>query len=363
MRILLVSGAFPPMKCGIGDYTAMLAQSLGKRKDVGVAVMTDHGGAGDGSAFENVELFPIAQTWGLGDTSTVLRLIRKWRPDITHVQYPSHSYRKIQWVLPTIARIANGPVVQTWHEYYSPRNWPSVLNAVLPGGLVAVRPHYMEKMPGWYRWLNRHKEFRYIPNAASIPAVSLTETERNVFHARLGAPEKGLIVYFGFAYPAKEIEVLFEILDPRHHHLVLICDLNAGDAYHALILALANKEEWAGKVTVTGFLPPVEAARYLAAADAAVLPFRDGGGEWNSSIHSTAAQGTFILSNSLEKQGYDEDANIYYTLPGDVPHMKRALQEFAGRRRKGLFNVHGTSWDTIASAHLELYQRLLGKTV
>jgi glycosyltransferase involved in cell wall biosynthesis len=356
MRVLLVTGAYPPMQCGIGDYTARLAQSLGKRKDTAVAVLTD---TAAGSAFEDVELFPIVWTWGLGEASTILGLIRKWRPDIVHVQYPSHYYRKIQWILPTMAWLANGPVVQTWHEYYSPRNWPSVLNAALPGGLVAVRPHYMEKMPGWYRWLNRHKKFRYIPNASSIPAVSITEVERNAIRTRLGASENGLIVYFGFAYPAKEIEALFEIADPQRHRLVLICDLSSSDVYQASILALANRDDWAGKVTVTGFLPPVDVANLLAAADAVVLPFRNGGGEWNSSIHSAAIQGTFVLTNSREKQGYDEDANIYYTLPSDVPNMQRALRQYAGHRMRGPSAVQGTNWDTIASAHVELYQRLL----
>jgi len=356
MRVLLVSGAYPPMQCGIGDYTSHLAQSLGKRKDVTAAVLTD---TAAGSAFEDVDLFPLVRAWGIRETSTVLGMMRKWRPDIVHVQYPSHSYRKIQWILPTIAWLANGPVVQTWHEYYSPRNWPSLLNAALPGGLVAVRPNYMEKMPGWYRWLNRHKEFRYIPNASSIPSVSLTGAERSAIHTRMGATENGLIVYFGFAYPAKEIEALFEIADPQRHRLVLICDLSATDAYQASIIALANREEWAGKVTVTGFLPPVEAAKLLAAADAVVLPFRDGGGEWNSSIHSASVQGTFVLTNSREKQGYDEDANIYYALPGDVPNMQRALRQYAGRRGRGPSAIQETTWDTIASAHVELYQSLL----
>jgi glycosyltransferase involved in cell wall biosynthesis len=217
----------------------------------------------------------------------------------------------------------------------------------------------MEKMPGWYRWLNRLKEFRYIPNASSIPAVILTEAERNIIHTRLGAPENGLIVYFGFAYPAKEIEALFEIADPQRHRLVLICDLSDTDAYQASILALANRDDWAGKVTVTGFLPSVEAAKLLAAADAVILPFRDGGGEWNSSIHSAAVQGTFVLTNSHEKQGYDENANIYYALPSDVPNMQGALQQHAGRRRQGSSAVQGENWDTIASAHVELYQSLL----
>ncbi len=344
------------MHCGIGDYTARLAQSLGKRKDVIVAVLTD---TAAGPAFEDVELFPIVRTWGLGETSTVLGFLRMWRPDIVHVQYPSHSYRKIQWILPTIAWLANGPVVQTWHEIYSLRNWPIVLNAALPGGLVAVRPKYKEKLPVWYRWLIRNKEFRFIQSASSIPTIQLTEDERAAIRSGAGANGCGLIVYFGFAYPAKEIEVIFRVADPVRHRLVLICDLSPGDAYHARILSLAEQADWAGKVTVTGFLPPVEAGRLLAAADAVILPFRDGGGEWNTSIHGAAAQGTFVLTNSLEKRGYDIDANIYYAFPGNVPEMKTALQQHAGRRNRGPSEAQGTEWDAIASAHVELYRSLL----
>jgi hypothetical protein len=99
----------------------------------------------------------------------------------------------------------------------------------------------------------------------------------------------------------------------------------------------------AGKVAVTGFLPPVETAKLLAVADAVVLHFRDGGGEWNSSLHGASVQGTFVLTNSLETQGYDEDANINYALPGDVPSMQRALRQYSGRRRRSAPAIQGTT--------------------
>jgi glycosyltransferase involved in cell wall biosynthesis len=358
LRVLLVTGAYPPMRCGIGDYTAHLAQAFVRRGDVAVAILTDTAGV---ATFDEVDLFPIVRRWGLRDIPSILGRMRKWRPDIVHVQYPSNYYRKIQWVLPAIACLVNGPVVQTWHEYYSPRNWPSVLNAALPGGLVAVRPKYKEKMPGWFRWLIRRKEFRFIPNASSIPVIRLSSDERAVIRSGAGANGCELVVYFGFAYPAKDIEVIFQVADPLRHHLVLICDLSPGDAYHARILSLADRADWAGKVTVTGFLPPEEAGKLLAAADAVILPFRDGGGEWNSSIHGAAAQGTFVLTNSRERRGYDEDANIYYAFPSDIPEMKKALRQHAGRRNPRSSETQWKEWDTIASAHVELYRSLLGR--
>lgn len=359
MRVLLVSGSYPPMSCGVGDYTAQLAKALGRRGDVTVAVLT--GIAAEGVMEEGVELLPGVRTWGIAEAPSIVGRIRRWRPDVVHIQYPTHYYRKIQWVLPTLARIANGPVVQTWHEYYSSRSWPNVLNAALPGGLVVVRPNYREKMPGWYRWLIRRKEFRFIPNASSIPAVRLTDDERNAVRSGVDAHGRGLIAYFGFASPAKGIESLFEIADPQRHRLVLICDLSAADAYQASILALANRGEWAGQVVVTGFLPPEEAGRLLAAADAAVFPFRDGGGEWNSSIHGAAAQGTFVLTTSRERRGYDAGRNIHYAMPGDLEEMRLALRGHLGNRSLAAAETPTAGWDTIADSHVELYKLLLGR--
>ena len=46
MRVLLVCGTYPPMRCGVGDYTAGLAHAFGRRGDVTVAVLTGSGAAG-----------------------------------------------------------------------------------------------------------------------------------------------------------------------------------------------------------------------------------------------------------------------------------------------------------------------------
>jgi glycosyltransferase involved in cell wall biosynthesis len=210
--------------------------------------------------------------------------------------------------------------------------------------------------------LIRRKEFRFIPNASSIPLIRLTGEERAVVRSEIGVHIGEMIVYFGFASPAKGIESLFEIADPQRHRLVLICDLSAEDTYQASILDLASRGDWTGKVTVTGFLPPEHAARLLAAADAAVFPFLNGGGEWNSSIHGAAAQGTFVLATSLDRRGYDAVNNIYSAAPGDIGNMRQALREHLGRRRPPPADSPEAEWDSIAEAHLELYRTLLGRT-
>jgi glycosyltransferase involved in cell wall biosynthesis len=170
---------------------------------------------------------------------------------------------------------------------------------------------------------------------------------------------KYLVAYFGFIYPNKAVELLFDVADPSQDHLVVIGDANQDHPYRRSLLERIQCEPWSGKVTVTGFLPGEEAARLLAAVDAVVLPFRDGGGPWNTSLHAAALQGTFVLTTSRERHGYDPSSNIYYSQPGDVADMRAALRRYIGHRNAHPMTERYASWEAIAQAHTNLYQNLL----
>src|SRR4029077_4119146 len=121
------------------------------------------------------------------------------------------------------------------------------------------------------------------------------------------------------------------------------------------ILDQAECEPWAGRVTITGYLPAEEAGRILAAADAVLLPFRDGGGMWNTSIRAAISQGTFVLTTSREQQGYNSIDNAYYARPDDVADMRNALHKYIGTRNDTTSIGLHRNWDSIAQAHVALY--------
>jgi glycosyltransferase involved in cell wall biosynthesis len=360
MRILLISGSLPPMKCGVGDYTAHLAKALGRCKNTSVAVLTDVAATPIPSDFE-FEVFPIAHGWRMFDAVRIAIAVRHWRPDIVHIQYPTQGYgrRYLPWLLPIVIRLLNVPIVETWHEYHLERVRRNILNAALGGGLIAVRPNYKAMMPGWYRWLIRRKHFQFIPNASAIPRVRLSERERFATQSRFAPAPAKLIVYFGFVHPAKRVELLFEIADPAQDHLVLICDLNSDDAYHKTILDRIDHEPWAGKVTVTGFLPAEEVGRLLAAAAAVIFPFRDGAGEWNTSIRAAAIQGTFVLTTADERHGYYSSENVYYARPDDIADMGQALRTYVSSRSTRSDRDPASDWEAIADAHKSFYESVL----
>lgn len=346
--------------CGVGDYTASLANALVRRGDLSVAVLTDVAAKPVPADFD-FEVFPVVDGWRVSDLARIARVIRQWRPDLVHIQYPTQGYgpSRLPWLLPAILRIVNIRVVQTWHEYHMERVRRNFLNAVLSGGLIAVRPQYREVMPRWFRWLTQRKRFTFIPNESAIPQIRLSDLEREEVHLRFAPVSTPLIVYFGFVYPPKGVELLFEIADPGLHHLILMCELNSQDEYHNTLLDRLNREPWIGRVTVTGFLPADQVARILGSADAVVLPFREGGGMWNTSIHATVAQGSFLLTTAKDRHGYDPSKNIYYATCNDMEDMKYALRTYWGKRRFDVAEAPGFKWDAIADAHRTFYLQLL----
>jgi glycosyltransferase involved in cell wall biosynthesis len=348
------------MKCGIGDYAARLASSLAAEESLTVAVLTDER-AGPATKDRGYEVFTVARGWVLADIRPLVKAVTAWRPSIVHLQYPSQGYGSslLPWVLPTVFACMGIPVVLTWHEYWMGR-LRFLPNALSLRGLVLVRPGHLDRLPQFYRKLLAHKHIREIPNATALPQVLLDHDERSAIRGRYGSRGKKLVVYFGFAYPAKGIEQLFQIAEPARDHLSLVCDLDASDPYHQEILTCLADPRWAACVSNPGFLPSDEAARLLAAADAVVLPFREGGGKWNSSVHAAVEQGTFVLTTSTEVHGYSSEENCYFARPGETNEMRQALTRYIGIRNPCPRDAGTAMWKAIAEAHRSLYEELVG---
>ncbi len=349
------------MKCGVGDYTLCLAEALSKQ-GVDIAVLTDIEACPHESTTK-YEVFSIIREWKFTEFVKIVKIVRQWKPDIVHIQFPTQGYRGsfFPLMLPPLLFFLGVIIVQTWHEYYTKGtvDWILIPKFVTPGGVVVVRPNFVERMPRTYRWLMRHKKFRFIPNASTIPAVRISDAERAEIHKRFTSSDKSLLVFFGFIYPQKGVEFLFEIADPTKHHIVFIGAINSADPYHKTILGKIEQGPWHNNITVAGFLPEGETAKILAAADAVVLPFRNGGGLWNTSLHAAVLQGTFVLTTSLENHGYIDSENIYYAWPGDVDDMRQALNLYVARKNSDASITRFATWESIAKSHIDLYCALL----
>jgi glycosyltransferase involved in cell wall biosynthesis len=353
MKVLFITGAYPPMHCGVGDYTFRLVGALEAVVGVIPGVLTSV--AASGAVDRPSNFFPVMDVWDLPSLSRVIDILRQFRPDIVHLQYPASFGRVFMPnFLPIVCKALGITMVQTWHEHpiYS-----QMINALPSDTLVVVDPAYPGAYCQPYRAMVRHKRSVYIPIGANIPQADLSMEERNQIRINYHSEGFRLIVYFGFAIPQKGIEYLFYAANPEVDRLVLICELDPKDSYHASIIRLAESPEWRGKCCVTGYLEDQEVASLLASADAAVFPFVVGSTQRNGSVLAARLQGTFVVTTHTHFRGYIPSENTYYVVPGDAEGIRVALDSYAGIRLDGEPCV--ADWNDIATRHIELYQGIV----
>jgi glycosyltransferase involved in cell wall biosynthesis len=352
MRVLMVTGSFPPDRCGVGDYTARLCEALARRVELGVLTSSHGCRVGDDPPY----VMRAMPAWDLADLGHFDRAVRRFEPDVVHVQFPTQGYRggKLAWLTPALVRALGARVVQTWHEPISRRGALKLLAQTLAGGpVVVVRPDYRELLHPWLRAIVRRKQLRYVNSASTLPRCTLSPSELASLRVRWLDGRRRLIVFFGFVYPHKRVEQVFEIADPATDRVVIAGELT-DDAYGRRIRQLAAASPWSGRASIAGFLPADEVTALLAVADAVVLPFQLGGGDWNTSIHAATREGAFVVTTSRTIAGFDAARNVHFARPDDVADMRRALAAHAGRRGDAR-SMRDDAWGAIADAHLSIY--------
>ena len=356
MRVLIITGSYPPDKCGVGDYTFHLAEALAEKPDIEVAVLTSVG-LSPSSESSRVKLFRVMANWRIRKLFLAKRFISEFKPDLVHIQYPTQGYNGgLIWLLPLLTRLLLIPVVQTWHEYFvtSGVRWPNLLACK---ALIYARPDFPQKLPAWVKFFLFKTPLIYVPNISTIPVVTMSLEHIQAKKNELSGG-KPIVCFFGFAHINKGMERLFEIVDPEKHQLVLICDLSDKNEYQAKILQMANQAPWIGKVTVTGFQSAQRVGEILAIADAVVFPFPSGAGEWNTSLKASEAAGAFTLATTENRAlfGYHENTNTYYAGCAQIVEMKNALSKYIGKRKPVQAE---NAWGKFALVHKQIYERSL----
>jgi glycosyltransferase involved in cell wall biosynthesis len=354
LRVLIITGSYPPDKCGVGDYSYHLAEALAARSNMKVGVLTSVA-KGASLPLSSVEVYRLMSDWKVKRVFEVKRFLEGYKPDIVHIQYPTQGYiGKLPKFLPLLLRLMRVPIIQTWHEHYGECEMIGWQNLLSCKTMIYVRPDFLQKTPVWLRFaINKENSF-YVPNVSTIPKVYLNKSQIHEIKNELSGG-KPIIFYFGFANPNKGIEQLFEIADPVKHHLVLACDLNDNYPYQAAILSMSNNSPWSGAITITGFLSAQRVGEILAVADAVVFPFPNGAGEWNTTLKAAELAGVFTIATTQDENlfGYNEEKNIYYVACNDIDDMKKALKIYQGTRKDVVTKY---DWESVAVVHEKLYR-------
>lgn len=368
MRVLLVTGGYPPEPCGVGDYTEKLAKELAKNAEINVGVLTGSNPERIRTESSDTELMDSISQWNFTNLIKIINKARSWKPNIIHFQYPSRAFTRPAFssLLPLIFRLLGHTVVQTWHEPQSIEFNHRIksffyFQALRLGatGLIFVRPNYMNLLTEYLVRAIKSIPNVVIPNASPLPASFLNTRDRELLRSKYLGSQRRLVVFFGFINPNKGIHLLFDIADPSVDSLVII-GMSSDDNYVQLLTKISKLRKWSDEhLHWTGHIPAQDAADLMAVADAVVLPFTDGGGEWNTSIHGALAQGTLVITTSATPIGDDPSKNLYTAEPLNIDEMRAALNRLGGRKINSISPKN--QWIEIANAHLVFYKKMLEK--
>lgn len=335
MKVALVTGSYPPMACGIGDYTAKLAEAL-----------TASG--------VNVDVYAADIDWSLLKAKQLASKIAATTPDVVHVQYPGTGYgHKLG---PQALSLLLKPCVVTLHEISQVHLLRRV--SLYPFAFGAERMIFTSDFEMNYSvkfapWLANRSSVIPIGSFISTPAESC-------------AKDLDDIVSFGLIRPNKGIEQVIELaaLIKAQCLPLNIRIIGSLDPKQPQYLDELQSASRGLPITWDIGLSEPQVANILARSRIAYMPFPDGASERRSSllavllngVATVSTKGSFTtneLAESLALADTPERALLIIKQLLEQPERLRSLAQLArgyGQKR---------SWSYIAAQHIELYQKVI----
>ena len=357
-NILFISPSLPPIHCGIGDYTHSLIKNLSKNKAFNLSVVTDIK-AETKQSFNNVKIYPKMNRWKWNDLKVLNKICKEFKPDIIHIQHAPGAYKNgfIPYCLPAVFLFKKIKFINTLHEGYTLNNiYKLIILTLFSKKFISVRPNFKKNIHFLFRLIYSNKLFKFIPNSSPFDDYRLIKIDNSEKKIYLQNQER-LIVYFGFLFPHKGVDLIFKIADPSRDKILIVGPYDHNDKYHRSISIMANSDRWKGKVDILGFLEKEKVAKILTLADSIIIPIRSGSGIWNSSLHTAKLFGSFVLTTSEDKNGYFPNENTYYSIPNDIAEMTRALNEYSGQKNQNT-DEFNDEWKPIVNEHIAEYERI-----
>jgi glycosyltransferase involved in cell wall biosynthesis len=374
MRIGIVTGEYPPMQGGVGAYSRILAMTMAQQGHQ-IFVFSSQQARED---HPRISLTNNIQSWNL----PVLRQIRRWaqtyRLNVVNLQFETVAYGMSPWIhfLPDFLR--HIPVVTTFHDLLFPyllpkagplRDWIVMRLAKSSTGVIATNHEDMLR-------LNHLPCSKLIPIGSNVLNTLPGDFDRIACRRKVGAsPDDFLLAYFGFINRSKGVDILLEsvvvIKDSCPVKLVMIGGRTGSSdpsnaAYADEIDALIAELDLQNNIHRTGFVDDESVSAYLAAADAVVLPFRDGASYRRGSLMAAIQHGCAIITTAprVDIPLFVHEQNMLLAPPELIKDKILQLyhdRELCQRLRDGAKGLaRHFDWEIIAQDCVDFFSSLSG---
>ncbi|MBN2754696.1 MAG: hypothetical protein JXR81_07500 [Candidatus Goldbacteria bacterium] len=363
MKVMFVSGSYPPVRCGVGDYVGFVSANLAKQGIKAEILTSSYRGIKHSG--RNPAVNPCIEKWGILNVKKALSEILRSGAGIVHFQYPTVEYKKnmLTNVLPAVLKLIKPgiKIVQTFHEPLMGLTFFGrarlLLNMFFSDALIFVEKENMTTSPWYVKAVLAGKTVRYIPVASNIPRqkadIRVITAIRKKFAVK---NKKRIFLTFGFITPVKGYEILAENVDFNKYEWIHLGGYDKNDLYQNSFVNSVIKNGI--KINFTGYLSAVNTAKYLASSGMCLFPFKEGVTDRHGTYLAAANQGVYCVAFHASKKGYFEEENTFYAALGDIngfiDGMKRKV-------KKGNIKPKLPQWADIAFSHKQLYEFLLKK--
>ncbi len=376
MRIGLITGEYPPLPGGVGDFTRQLALALVALGHA-VHVLTTRR-VNPPPADPGIEVTPIVAGWGWRSLWTARRWSAAHALDVVNLQYQIAMY-DLAAPIHFLPDLIDRPCAVTFHDLRNPYLFPKA-GRLRPAAVtrlarracaaIATDPTDADEL--------RKRGVRavsQIPIGSNIAVRPPAGYDRTVWRAAHGlAPDDFVIGYFGFLNASKGgdtlIAALANLVRSGAPARVLLIGGAAGAsdptdaAFGAQLAARIAAEGLSERVARTGYLPEAETSAALLACDAIAMPYRDGASLRRGTLMAALAHGLPIVSTTGPSQSADlRDGGALRLVPPDAPTaladalatLRRdpALAARLGAAAAALATDFG--WDAIAARSVAVF--------
>lgn len=368
MQIGIVTGEFPPLAGGVGDYSREIARGL-VRRGHGVHVLTD--ARCPPVPQDGFMVHALARGWGWGTLWRLRRRARALGLEVLLIQYQAAAYgmRLPIHFLPRWAGLAS---VVTFHDLRVPYLFPKAgrlrwaalrMMARDADGVIVSDPADEQRLQSEVR----PGHLAQVPIGSNIPNVLPRGYDRTEWRNALGVQSgESVIGTFGFFNASKGGEVLLKAVGQLAEQGARIKVLLIGGARGAsdptdrateerMLRAIAAHHLQANVIR-TGYVSPETVSGHLTVCDVVALPYLDGVSLRRGSLMAALAHGCAIVSTGpdLPQADIRDGTHALLVTPGAADELANALWRLVSdpplRQRLGqgaLELADKFSWDKI----------------
>jgi glycosyltransferase involved in cell wall biosynthesis len=385
LRVLMISGEYPPMEGGVADFTSIVGQRLADRGAV-VHVLTSNAAAA-ASPDDQVPVVVHAEMddWGFKTLYRRLRaLVATVDPDIINIQYQTAAYGMHPAINLLPRFFPEVPIVVTFHDLRVPyllpkagmlRRWVNLDLARAADAVIVTNAQDRAEL----QQVTGIQRLETIPIGSNITYHLPEGYERAVWRGQWGVSQRDILLcFFGFLNDSKgavelvqALKVLREGGMPASLMMIggAVSSSNASNqSYYDLVKRTISELMLEDDVLWTGYVTNDEVSAAFKSSDVCVLPFADGASFRRGSLMAALTHGVSIVSTHPQVAIPEivHRGNMMLVPPDSVDALVRAVREVVAepglrqRLETGAEQLsHLFDWDGIADRTLALYRQVL----